>query len=161
MSFPNYNTRIGRCLRAYLNSRICLNPYSAHLLYAANKWESAVEINAKVRNGIDLILNRYRASNIAYGSAHQIPIGWLTGLEEGLPDEDLVIILDVSPALSFKRKNQYRDIHERDRAYLAKVRESYLELAKKFNWHVIDGEKDARTVHSAIWRLAVPLINKQ
>jgi dTMP kinase len=158
MNFPNYGTPIGRCLRAYLNARVRLNPHSVHLLYGANKWESIDTINSKLNRGTCLILNRYRASNLAYGSAHKLPVAWLDALEEGLPDADLVVVLDVSPDLSFKRKKRFRDLHERDRAYLVKVRNAYLQLAKKFGWHVVNGEEDSRTVNSAIWKLTVPLL---
>lgn len=132
-----------------------------HLLYAANKWESLNRINRKIRNGKILILNRYRGSNLAYGVAHGLPIEWLVVLEQGLPEPDLVLVLDISPKLSFERKKRDRDVHERRRAYLLEVRRVYLMLAKRCRWTVIDGEQNRERVHAAIWEKVSPLLRKR
>ena len=73
-------------------------------------------------------------------------------LEHGLPEPDVVLVLDISPRLSFERKKRDRDVHEKEIAYLLKVRRVYIQLAKRFRWVVIDGERDREAVHSAIWR---------
>jgi len=152
MEFPDYKTRIGLRLREYLHGKTRLDLHAVHLLYAANKWESLYKLNRKIRNVDVLILNRYRASNLAYGVAHGLPIEWLSALERGLPEPDVLLLLDVSPRLSFERKKQDRDVHEKKRAYLLKVRRVYLQLAKRSGWIVINGERDREVVHKAIWR---------
>jgi dTMP kinase len=152
MDFPDYTTGIGRYLREYLHGKTRMDPHAVHLLYAANKWESLCKLDREIRNVDVLIMNRYRASNLAYGVAHGLPIEWLSALEHGLPEPDVVLVLDVSPRLSFERKKQDRDVHENERAYLVKVRRVYLHLAKRSGWIVINGARDREDVHAAIWR---------
>jgi dTMP kinase len=151
--FPDYTTPLGRQLRAYLAGRNRLDYHAVHLLYAANKWERAHELTREIERGRVVIVNRYSPSNLAYGIAHGLPLDWLGSLENGLPRPDVVFILNIAPRTSFKRKRKQRDVHEGDREYLAKVSNAYLRLAGRYGWKVIDGESDARTVHSELWTL--------
>ena len=160
IDFPDYTSKIGLQLKDYLNGKIRLDHHAVHLLYAANKWESLNRINRKIRDGKILILNRYRGSNLAYGVAHGLPIEWLVALEQGLPEPELVLLLDISPKLSFERKSQGRDVHEKRRIYLLKVRRVYLMLAKRRRWTVIDGEQNREMVHAEIWEKVSPLLRK-
>ena len=123
---------------------------AAHLLYAANRWEVAEEMGREIRGGVNVIVNRYWPSNLAYGISHGLPADWLTSLDQGLPKPDLVIVLDISPSTSLKRKRKGRDVHEVDLAYLKKVRNEYLRLAGRYGWRVIDGEQDSKTLQSQL-----------
>lgn len=150
--FPDYRTPLGRQLKAYLRGRNGLDFHAAHLLYAANKWERAAEILREIKRGRTIIVNRYTPSNLAYGVSHGLPLEWLDSLEKDLPRPDLVLVLDVSPRTSFTRKRRMRDIHEEDLPYLAKVRNAYLRLARRYRWKIINGKRDQATVHSDLWR---------
>lgn len=148
--FPIYRTPFGRHLNAYLLGRERPNLHVVHLLYAVNRWEVANRISDQMKHGI-VIANRYSPSNIAYGVAHGISQKWLRSIEAGLPEPTKVIILDVPVETSFVRKRHHRDIHEEDLQYLQKVRRTYLLLAKKYGWTVLDGTASPVTVHSKIW----------
>jgi len=124
-----------------------------HLLYAANKWEVATKINEQRARGTVVIANRYTPSNLAYGVAHDLSLNWLTILEADLPKPNRIFILDVPVRIAFGRKIQQRDIHEEDATYLERVRRMYLQLARKFNWTVIDGKSTPLMVHSRIWKV--------
>ncbi len=150
-SFPDYTTPLGRQLKAYLTGRIQLDLHSVHLLYAANKWELAGELEHRIERGQVVIVNRYSPSNLAYGVAHELPLAWLNSLEKGLPRPDVVVVLDVTPRTSFGRKRKGRDLHEGDLTYLRKVRRTYLRLARKYSWKVVDGEHDSATVGRLVW----------
>jgi len=152
MSFPDYTTPVGRLLKAYLAGSKRLDYHAVHLLYAANKYERASNIKAGIQRGRYIIINRYTASNLAYGMAHGLPLEWLISLEKGLPKPDLVLILDVSPGISFSRKERARDVHEENLKYLTAVRRAYLLLAGKYGWNVLQGEKDSMAVNADIWR---------
>jgi dTMP kinase len=159
-NFPDYTTRLGRELRTYLTSKKRFDFRAVHLLYAANKWERAASMGRQIELGRILIVNRYTPSNLAYGVAHGLSLSWLESLENELPKPDLVLILDVSPRTSFRRKKQRRDVHEDDLSYLNKVRSTYLRLAKKYRWTVVDGERDPKAVNVELWRAVAPVLRK-
>ena len=159
-NFPDYATPLGRQLKNYLTGSKRFDFHAIHLLYAANKWERAALIAREIEAGCIVIANRYTPSNLAYGVAHGLSLGWLESLERDLPKADLVLILDVSPKASFRRKSKLRDVHEENLSYLKKVRSVYLRLAKKHRWKIIDGEQDSRAVSLALWSYALPLLRK-
>ena len=150
-SFPDYTTPLGRELNSYLSGSIRLDLHSVHLLYAANRWEVARALDDRIGRGLVVIVNRYSPSNLAYGVAHGLPLVWLNSLEEGLPKPNVVVVLDLSPLTSFKRKIRERDLHEGDLGYLRRVRRAYLRLAKKYGWKVVDGQHDAATLRRLVW----------
>ena len=154
-SFPDYGTPVGRMLRAYLKGNIRLDLHTVHLLYAANKWEVAGKLRSRIEGGTIVIVNRYTPSNLAYGVAHGLSHSWLEALEEGLPKPNVVIVLDVSPRTSLRRKMSGRDVHESDLAYLSKVRRAYVSFAKNFGWGIVDGLQDPEKVRRLVWEKVV------
>lgn len=159
--FPVYETVLGKRLKAYLNGKERSDLHVVHLLYAANKWEVARKIEDQISRGCIVVANRYTPSNLAYGSAHGLPLDWLSILERGLPSASQVLILDVSPNTSFVRKRRSRDVHEEDLPYLEKVRRMYMRIAKKYHWIVIDGEASPEEVHSRIWKTVGPMLGRK
>lgn len=160
-SFPDYTTPLGGQLKAYLAGRSRLDHHAVHLLYAANRWERAAELEREIGNGRNVIVNRYSPSNLAYGVAHGLSSNWLSSLEKDLPKTDVVIVLDILPRTSFSRKSERRDVHEGDLTYLKKVRTAYLRLAKRCQWKVLDGERDTRVVHGELWNLVSRLLRNK
>jgi dTMP kinase len=156
-SFPVYTTPLGRQLRSYLQGRFPLEARAVHLLYAANKWEVAEKMTHRLRRGEVIVVNRYTPSNLAYGLAHGLPQEWLASLEKGLPEPDMVILLDIPPRASNRRKRKDRDIHEANLHYLAKVRREYLHLAEKFGWTIVNGQMDVESVRAAVWGNVAPI----
>jgi dTMP kinase len=159
-NFPDYTTPIGRQLKIYLTTRKRFDFRAVHLLYAANKWERAASIARQISLGRVLLINRYTPSNMAYGVAHGLSRNWLEPLEKELPKADLVLILDVSPRASFRRKRLLRDVHEKDLSYLRRVRRIYLRLAKKYHWKVVNGERDPKVVNLELWSAVSPILQK-
>lgn len=123
-----------------------------HMLYSLNRWENLEKIREIMKYSDYLIMDRYSPSNIAYGVAKGLDRQWLAILEKGLPIADLVIVLDVPVSSSFTRKLKRRDVHEKDRRYLAKVRQSYKILARQFGWKLVDANASAYEVHESVWR---------
>jgi dTMP kinase len=154
-SFPDYRTPVGKQLRAYLKRRIRLDPHTVHLLYAANKWEVADKLTNRLEHGDVVIVNRYTPSNLVYGVAHGLPHDWLASLEEQLPKPDVVVVLDVSPRTSLRRKHRGRDVHESDLQYLSRVRRTYRSLARKYDWAVVEGRMEPGKVGRIVWERAV------
>jgi dTMP kinase len=151
LSFPIYSSPSGHQLQNYLRGRREYPPQAVHMLYSLNRWENEDTIIRKLETSDFLLANRYSASNFAYGLSHGLNLDWLRALDQGLPEPDVVIVLDAPIRSSFERKIQKRDVHENNRALLLRVRRNYLKLAKRFDWHVVEAVGPAIDVHARIW----------
>jgi dTMP kinase len=151
MSFPVYGSPSGQQIRAFLEGTRNFSFQAVHMLYSLNRWENLGQITEKMERSDFLVADRYSASNLAYGLARGLSLDWLVGLDKGLPVPDTVIVLDVRVPVSFDRKALNRDLHEKNRRFLLGVRRAYLKLAKRFDWHLVDGTGPAEKVHQAVW----------
>ena len=123
------------------------------MLLSANRWEKKEIILNALRSGKTIILNRYYQSNLVYGLASGLNFEWLSILDKGMPKEDVTIVLDVSPRVSYLRSianNFVLDDFEKNHEFLDKVRNNYLELAKVFNWNVLQSDDSKDIVFKSI-----------
>ncbi|HEV2119080.1 MAG TPA: dTMP kinase [Candidatus Bathyarchaeia archaeon] len=150
LSFPIYSTISGRLIRSFLAGKTDTSPHALHMLYSLNRWENLGTITSALKQNDFVICNRYTASNLAYGEARGLSVQWLAGLDAGLPEARAVFVLDVPTPKSFSRKTKRRDVNERDRAFLEKVRRNYRSLAHRFGWHLVDGTRPPNEVHERI-----------
>lgn len=155
LSFPDYTTRIGKEIELFLHGKVnYTNNEVKHILLSANRWEKKLEIEQQREKNKLLIINRYYQSNLVYGLANGMSFDWLINLDKGLPKEDIVIVLDIDPSVSYKRSrdnNFVIDTFEKDKIFLEKVRENYLDLAKIFNWNVVPAHSsDPMTILNTI-----------
>jgi dTMP kinase len=154
LDLPDYNTPIGAEIRAFLDGKRDYSNELKHMLLAANRWEKKTEIESMVDNGTIIILNRYYQSNLVYGTANGLNINWLLNLDRGLPKEDIVIILEITPKVSQQRSTiEYRDKFEMDHNLLLEVHNNYRKLARRFKWNLINGEKRREDVHQDIMKI--------
>ena len=152
-SFPDYSTKIGQEIRSFLDGNVRYNAETKHMLLSANRWEKKEKILKASMSGKTVILNRYYQSNLAYGLANGLNIEWLTILDKGMPKEDVTIVLDVSPRVSYLRSvanNFVLDDFEKNQGFLDKVRNNYLDLAKVFDWHILHSDNPKDTVFKSI-----------
>lgn len=153
MDFPDYTTPIGQEIRAFLDGRRNYTMEVKHMLLSANRWEKKNEIERMIKKDTIIIMNRYYQSNIVYGVSHNLGLKWLLNLDKGLPKEDLAIVLEVNPNISYQRVPVDRDTFEMDQKLLMKVHKNYRILAKQFNWKIIDGDRDSEQVHNEIMNI--------
>jgi dTMP kinase len=139
-SFPAYDTVVGREIRKFLAGTASYPQQARAMLYAANRWEKAAELERLLSNSDALIVNRYTGSNYAYGMSNGLDLEWLVNLERGLPQPDLTLVLDAPPAKIAPRRGERKDTYERNQELQEKVRGAYLTLAKKFGWVVVSAE---------------------
>ena len=152
-SFPDYSTKIGQEIRSFLDGKVGYNAETKHMLLSTNRWEKKEKILESLKSGKTIILDRYYQSNLVYGLANGLDFEWLSALDKGMPKEDVTIILDVSPRVSYLRSianNFILDEFEKNREFLEKVRTNYLELAKIFNWKVLYSENSTDIVFKSI-----------
>lgn len=145
---PVYGELISRFLRGDFGSNAQVHPQLVALLFAEDRHGAAPDIRRILREGGNVLLDRYVYSNIAYQCA-KLPNPdeaeelreWICNTEYGnfeLPRPDLNIFLDVpigfvEKKLSSARKGGDRDyleghedIHEADIEFQKKVRAVYL-----------------------------------
>lgn len=155
ISFPQYGKNkyaeeIVKYLEGKLGNLNEVNPYKIAKLYASDRGEAKDLINSWLKEGKLVIANRYISSSKAHLGAN-LPGGqredffkWLNKLEyedNGIPKEDLTIILDVDPKIGQRNviEKQGEDIHEHSLKHLEEARKIYLDLSKtENNWIVVD-----------------------
>ena len=143
--FPDYSTPLGREIAAFLRGERSFAPEARQLLYAANRWERAGEIREWLAAGRAVVVDRYTASGIAYGTAQGLDPEWMAQVERGLPAAELTLLLDITPEVSAARKTTARDAYEAQAGLLARARAAYLDLARVPGWQIVDatGNKDS------------------
>jgi len=141
LSFPAYETVIGREIRKFLDGTVNYPQEVRALLYAANRWEKKADLEAVLASTDVTIVNRYTGSNLAYGISNGLDLEWLLNLEARLPKPDLVLVLDAPPAKLVPRRGSNKDSYERNINLQEKARSAYLMLAEKFGWRVVDASR--------------------
>lgn len=173
ISFPRYGDNIyaelvARYLEGEFGSINEVNPYLISLAFAGDRLLAKPLIESWLNGGKIVLANRYISANKAHMGAH-LPeeqkdefIAWLDTLEyqtNGLPKEDLTILLSVDPKMGQKNlARRLPDLHEEDITHLKEAKKIYLKLAEKENWQVIDcvRENQMRSpedIHQEISRL--------
>ena len=139
LSFPDYDTPIGREIRAALDGQRDFAPDTLQLLYIANRHEYRVQMEQWLAAGDIVVCDRYRASSIAYGDAQGLDAAWLRDVQRHLPEPTVIFLLDIAPEEAVRRKAHGRDKFERDLPLLSRVRDSYRRQAAAEGWEVVDG----------------------
>jgi len=161
--FPTYQkTPLGILVAKYLKgdfgSKEFVTPEIGSLFYSLDRYQFQKEIKEKLKSGITIIADRYTASNIFQaakleGDEKFEAWEWIKAVDKRLPQPDATIVLNVpvriSKDLTLKKeqKNDMMktgeiDIHEADLKYQEKVRKTYLEIAERESWLVIDCFKE-------------------
>jgi dTMP kinase len=150
LSFPDYETAIGREIGAALQVKRDYTPEVMQLLYIANRFEKKLQIEQALAAGTVVVCDRYLASSVAYGEAQGLNGKWLAEIQRPLPQPELTILLDIAPETAARRKSVNRDRYERDLALLAGVRESYRRQAAEQQWLRLNGERDRAAVSAYV-----------
>ena len=141
VSFPDYSTVIGREIRKFLDGARGYPQEARAMLYAANRWERKAELEDMLAKTDAVIVDRYTASNLAYGVSNGLPLEWLVNLEVGLPEPDLVLVFDAPATTLATRRGFNKDTYEKNLDLQERTRKEYLKLAQKFGWKVIDATR--------------------
>jgi dTMP kinase len=164
LAFPRYGADVHADLIAdALHGRLGDLGASVHgmaTLFALDRHAAAPHIRAELTSHDVVLLDRYVASNAAYGAArlHQDAggefVAWVRALEIdrlGLPVPDLHLLLRVSPELAAERSahrertesDRDRDTWESDAGLQARCATVYDQLAAAgwlSPWHPVDGQ---------------------
>lgn len=156
LSFPDYETPIGKEIAAALRGERDFSADVMQLLYVANRMEFKPRLDAWLEAGGVVVCDRFRASSVAYGEAQGLDSQWLRDIQRFLPEPTVTVLLDISPETAVSRKQTGRDRYERDLALLARVRESYRRQAQAEGWVLINGEQPKDAVSAAVAAAVLP-----
>lgn len=151
--FPDYRTPVGRLIKGFLLRKTSFEARAIRLLFAANRWERAAEIERTLARGVIVVLDRYSSSNMAYGVADGLDRKWLEDVETGLPQPSLTVLIDLPSLEALKRKGKSKrlDRYEKNLEYIERVRHVYLRLAKEKRWKIVDGVRSRKEIEEEIW----------
>jgi dTMP kinase len=150
IDFPDYSTPVGKEIKHFLDGKRDYPDEVKMILLSANRWEKKIQIEKIVGKGTTIIMNRYYQSNLVYGISKGLKLDWLLSLDEGMPKADLVIVIDINPTTLVRRSKNVVDTFEKDLALIRRVKKNYRILARKFKWHVIEGESSIDEVHDQV-----------
>lgn len=132
VKFPDRLTPIGQIINRYLTDKnFDLPDQSAHLLFSANRWERANQLEETLRSGKNVVMDRYIYSGIAYSlakkGAEMDSYDWLYGPDRGLPKPDLTLFLTISLEELSSRKGYGEERYEQIE-FQKKVKKSFLKI---------------------------------
>ncbi len=162
ISFPTYQkTPLGIFVAKYLKGdfgpKELITPEIGSLFYSLDRYQFQKELKEKLKAGMYIIADRYTASNIFQaakleGNERFEIWEWIKAIDSRIPQPDATIVLNVPTDISKKlfskreKKNKLlegkKDIHEEDLEYQEKVRKTYLEIAEKEGWLIINCYKE-------------------
>ena len=154
MRFPDRTTTIGTMINSYLSNATDIDDGCIHLLFSANRWEKKKEMEAKLREGVSLIVDRYAFSGVAFTAAKRVAgMGreWCKGCDVGLLAPDVVLFLSLSAEEQEKRGDFGGERYEK-REFQARVREEFEGLEKEYTglWEKIDASGTMEEVFEAL-----------
>ncbi|KAK1058018.1 Thymidylate kinase [Friedmanniomyces endolithicus] len=167
MRFPNRTTSIGQMINSYLAGQTQAEDHVIHLLFSANRWESAAEIERLIAAGTTVVLDRYYYSGIVYSAAKRVDgmgLEWCRQPEVGLPRPDVCVFLDVDTEVAKQRGGFGEERYEKAEMQ-GRVRELFAEL-KVNGGHegddivVVDAGREVEEVEKEIWRVIDGVVNQ-
>ncbi|AHC51234.1 thymidylate kinase [Sulfolobus acidocaldarius SUSAZ] len=136
------------------------DPISLTLLFTADR---AYHLNLLFKQSPEIIImDRYIDSTIAYQSSLGIDENWIRNLNKYFPEPDLTILLDLKPETAIARiKNKVDKFNFAEKiSTLSKVREKYLELAKRNNKiRIVNAEKSIDEIVEETWSIVYSFLN--
>jgi len=159
IKFPDRTTTLGKMINNYLQGTQDLSDQAIHLLFSANRWEKIDGMKRKLEAGIDLIVDRYAYSGVAFTAAKGLDINWCQSCDVGLIVPDLVLFLDTNTNVMVQRKDFGGERYE-NLEFQTLVREKFLAL-KDNTWKVIDASLSIEKVQDQIKVQIKELVNRE
>jgi thymidylate kinase len=184
ISFPRYDTDIGKVISRYLKCDLLFRDsksqvlgtkeaLEASLVFQAlnsmDKLDASHVIQSWLRLGKQVVACRWWQSAVAYGAATGLSVRRLCNMHRPLPRADLNILLTVPEDVTLARRPDLRDHLESNRELQGTVRKVYQDLWKN-DWAVdpklrldsavwveIDGSQSFEDVHKEIWKHVMAL----
>jgi dTMP kinase len=163
--FPNRTSQIGKLINDYLLSTAetsNVSDQTIHLLFSANRWEAAKDIERKLQEGVTLICDRYAYSGVSFSAAKGVPgmdLDWCRACDRGLPSPDCVIYLDM-PVEDAARRGEFGAERYEKIDFQVQVRKQFMQMKAHDEekglvpWHTIDARQSIEQIQKAIQDIA-------
>jgi len=154
MRFPNRTSTIGTLINTYLTTSTSqLNDQTIHLLFSANRWEAAANIESVLSAGTSIVCDRYAFSGVSYSTAKHLDMSWCMSCDRGLPAPDAVIFLDIAAEDAAERGNYGEERYEK-LEFQREVQTNFAKLRHSTNdatpWFVLDAKRVIDDLHNEI-----------
>ena len=159
--YPDRTTSMGHMINAYLTSKVEMDDGAVHLLFAANRWEKRIAMEAKLAEGVTLVVDRYSYSGVAFTAAKQKPgldLEWCRAPERGLPRPDALLYLQMPLETASTRGGFGEERYET--LELQKLVKANFESLREDWWTVIDAAQTMDAVALAVAAVAVDAVEK-
>ena len=160
VEFPDYESPSSALVRMYLGGDFGeraseVDAYAASTFFAVDRYASfQMKWRADLEAGAIVLADRYTTANMVHqavkleeAAEREAFLAWLEDFEYeklALPRPDLVLFLDMDPAVSRRliaaraaASGAARDIHERDEDYLVHCHRASVNLAARCGWQRI------------------------
>jgi len=152
MRFPDRTTGIGSIINSYLTCAKELDDHAVHLLFSANRWELEQEIVNTLKEGTNVIIDRYAFSGVAFSAAKpSLSLSWCKQPDIGLPRPDLVCFLDVTEEVAMQRADFGGERYELTE-FQRKVRENYIKLSDP-SWVTVSADGTMEEVEKELYNI--------
>jgi len=160
MCFPNRATPTGMLIDMYLRRMIELPDETIHLLFSANRWESAISIVETLNSGTSIVCDRYAFSGVAYTAAKGLDLSWCQTPDIGLPVPDGVFFMHIDASVG-KSRAGFGDERYENTDMQTRVREEFRQprIRAGVDWNDVDGARDIAVIQNEISE-AVGVIQK-
>jgi len=160
MCFPNRATATGMLIDMYLRRMIELPDETIHLLFSANRWESALSIVETLNSGTSIVCDRYAFSGVAYTAAKGLDLSWCQTPDIGLPVPDGVFFMHIDASVGASRAG-FGDERYENTDMQTRVREEFRQprIRAGVDWNDVDGARDIAVIQNEISE-AVGMIQK-
>lgn len=152
--YPDRTTETGKMIDAYLKSHSGGSDQMIHLMFSANRWESANALMDILNRGEAVVLDRYFYSGIAFSAAKDVAgmdISWCKHPDVGLPLPDLTLFLDVSEDIQQQRGGYGAERYEKVE-FQKKVRSVFYRLREGADdWVTVSADGTFDEVAEKIW----------
>ena len=159
--FPDRTTTIGSMINAYLTSETDIDDAAIHLLFSANRWEKREEMKRKLESGVNLVVDRYAYSGVAFTMAKgkkELDKEWCMGPDRGLIQPDKVFFLELSPEVAAQRGGYGGERYEEE-SFQAKVLKEFDSMKQRAEWEVINADGSVEDVHEILKSKVQPVVD--
>ena len=170
ISFPSYETEIGKLIKGWISRSLKISPEAASMLYAADRMQYQQRIKDWLKKEWIVIADRYCYSNITYQTVLGLSKQWLIDIEKPIIKPDIVFLLDIPEKEASERGLRQENLSaflgmeevKPEEPFREKVRKEFLKLSEDppygKKWHVIDGTKPVEVVSDEIWGIVQTMI---